>query len=332
MKWKTLPLFLLSVPLCAFDHWDIKTELVYMRRSKGSNHSIANDINKSQACVTGCPDFSVLNTHTLVKGFHYEPGYRASIAYSPENRNTFEATYLWVEEWEDKKDRHRNGTLFFPFETDQDDEIASLANNTDYTNADKAFAKYVSNFWTAELNYWRHFSPRNANYFSLAGLIGLRYFHINEEFRLIYVNGTDRSHYRIDTKNRVNTFQLGLDLQIQPTKRMSWDIFAKVGAFANWAKILAFLGDQNDTVKLRHYTKDKWKPGIMTDVGAQLGYQIFHFFEIHGGYELIFLNGVALAPGQIDDHDPFVSEQHKKYSARNHLMVHGFYVGIDWKF
>lgn len=329
--------FFCSAPLCAFDHWNAKTEFVYMRRSHGSKHSLVENKHKSQRCNPSCPNFSVLNTDNLVKGFRFEPGYRVSASYSPESRTTFEGTYMWIEEWEDKKERHGRGDLFFPFESDSDDDDRNDTSTSiaasDYTDADKARAKYESKFWTAELNYWHHFTPRDANYFSLAGLIGLRYFHLNEEFRLAYVKGAHTSDYKIDTKNHICAAQVGLDLQMNPIKRLSWDFIVKVGAFADWAKERVFLGDQNNAVELRHFHKDKWGPGIITDLSAQVGYQLFHFFEMHVGYEMIFLNGVALATGQIDDRDPFSREsQHKKFSVRNHMIVHGLFAGIDWKF
>src|SRR6267154_2065609 len=86
--------------------------------------------------------------------------------------NGFEWNFLYIQPWHGDKKVKGDQSLSFPF---------SRASFTrDFHNASVANAEYESHFWDLEFNYWRYFTPRRVEYFSLSGLAGLRYFHWDE--------------------------------------------------------------------------------------------------------------------------------------------------------
>ena len=63
------------------------------------------------------------------------------------------------------------------------------------------------------------------------------------------------------TSNKIFGLQLGLNLQMNPTRWLSWDMFAKVGGMANHTEAKTLLRDFNNEVKLRDFHKQKERMG-----------------------------------------------------------------------
>jgi len=150
------------------------------------------------------------------------------------------------------------------------------------------------------LNYWRHFTPRRGDYFSVSGIIGFRYMQLNEKFNLAFYKGDDVSHYRIRTWDHLYCAQFGLDLMVNPTVCIAWEFVAKVGPVLNHSEQRTFLGDNNDTTVLRDFRKKKFNAALFADVEGILTFQWTANVNLHAGYKVIYLNGVVLAPEQID--------------------------------
>jgi hypothetical protein len=305
-----------------YDHWDLSADAVFMRRSESNNRPLVKDSNKIRKCPDECDNYTVISTKGLVQHFHFDPGFRASVVYSEDVKNSFEGIFLWVRPWH--ATRHANGdkSLYFPFDT------SGYA--FDYTNASEAKAETHSRFWDAELNYWRHFSPRYTDFFSLSGIFGMRYFHLNESFKLTFFRPPDTSDYSIHTENDVFGFQIGLNLQMAPTSRISWDLTAKVGAAMNRAKQRNLLRDYNNTVTLRHFDRQRWQRALFGDFLAQVGYQFKRPFSMHVGYELLILSGLALAPEQVSGNTSTVAG--KEVDSHGFVFIQGFYIGAGFNF
>jgi hypothetical protein len=303
------------------DHFSVYGEFVYMRRADIHNHSLVRDSNKRQ-CAGRCPDYTVISSGDLVNDFDFEPGYRVGAAWMINAKNSIEGNFLYLQPWSGDKSAHGDASLSFPF--------SNADYSFDFTDADKAHAKYWSHFWDAELNYWRHFNPRRVNFFSLSGIAGLRYFWLDEKFTLAMIQSPDRSTYHTHTENRMYGAQLGLDFQMNPTRWLSWEIFAKAGAFGNVTEQKQFLGDFDNTVVLRDSERDKTELGIFTDVAAQVDFRFWEHFNIHGGYQALFFSGLALAPEQVSKR---VGENAgKKDRTNGNAIIHGLFVGLGVSF
>lgn len=291
-------------------HLSLLGDFVYMRRTQIHDH----DLVKAH-------HHTVIDAKDLLNKFEFEPGYRVSLTFMPSDKNSFEAIYLDLQPWHGEKKKHYSD-LHFPF--------SHSGYSHDFTDAETAHAKYKSHFWDAEFNYWRNFTPRNANYFALSGIVGFRYLQLNESFKLSMIRQPNKSSYSIHTDNRMYGLQLGLDFQMNPMRWLSWDFFAKVGFFANDTEQKQFLGDLDNRVTLRHSKKHAWESGFFTDVSAQLGFNFLKYFNLHGGYQMMFLSGLAIAPEQVSNH--VGSNAGKEDKTNGTAIIHGLFAGLTISF
>lgn len=303
-------------------HLSLTGDFVYMRRTQIHDRSLVEDSNKFQ-CPNRCPNYAVLSTEDLVHAFEFEPGYRVGFMLFPAGRNSLEGSFLYLKPWHGSKTKHGDQSLSFPFQKSNYSQ--------DFTDASEAHAEYESHFWDAELNYWRNFGAlRDTHYFALSGIAGLRYFRLDERFRLTMIKPPDSSSYHIRTENQLSSAQLGLDFQMNPTRWLSWEAFAKVGLAANYTKQHQFLGDVDNTVALRNTGDMDWQMTFFTDVMAEIVFRFLKYFQLHGGYQMMYFSGLALAPEQ-------VSKGVGKHAGKEDYtdgtaIIHGLFAGLTISF
>ncbi len=301
-------------------HWSILADFVYMRRTELHNRGLVDRFSPGEGCP--CDERRVMNTKNLLHDFDFEPGYRVGLAYQPTDEWALEGNFLCLEEWEGHDTKHGNNTLSFPFR--------NYTSTIDYRNASFARAVYKSHFYSAEFNFWRDITPRKVDYFSFSWILGLRYIHLNEFFNLAFVTGLDESNYKIRTRNRLGGPQIGACLEWNPTKQINWNFTAKFAPLANRCEQKTFLGDDNNTIVIRRFTKHHWAATFLADIAASVGYRFTSHFNIHAGYQMIYLTGVALAPEQISK--SLEPDAHKKVSTAGNALVHGLFTGIIFSF
>ena len=325
MKRFLFPLVASVSALSAHDDWSLNShlffngEFVYIRRSELNGHNIVSDSNKTQStCPNSCPDYQRLNTKKIVQDeFWFEPGYRIGLIALFDKKNSVEGGFMILDEWKGKKSVQGTQSLSFPF----DDSTFTQ----DFVNANIADAYYESLMWTAEANYWRFVTPRRVNYFSVAWLIGLRFFEIDESFRLSFFTDLEKGSYDVHTKSYLSAAQVGGNFQINPSRRFTIDLTAKVGGGINYGKNQVFLGDQNNTVTIYNFETRGTAGAFVTNVEASLGYQIGQHLNIHTGYEFIYLSGTTLAPNQLDKSS---NPSRKKFNSDGKTIFHGLFAGI----
>lgn len=296
-------------------------EFVYMKRSSIHNKALVKDTDK-HVNTCGCPSKEVIDNKDLVDRMGFEPGFRVAAIFSLNRRSSYELNFLYLQPWHAQKQKKGDGSLKFPF--------SSNDYTDDFYQADKATGDYSMHFWSVELNDWRHFTPRFADYFSLSGLAGLRYFHWNERFELIMVKPPDKSDYATHTKNDVFGLQLGLNLQWNPTRWITWELTGKVGGMVNHAKQKTFLGDDDNSVVLRDFHQQKWTLGVFADTIALLSFQFKEHFDLHVGYQAIFFSGLALAPEQVSKKTNFSAG--KRVYLNGTAVVQGIFTGLTLSF
>jgi hypothetical protein len=263
-----------------------------------------------------------LDAHGVVNQFDYEPGLRGTLSFMVNRCSTLEASFTQIEEWSAHRHVKGDGDLSFPFDSDD--------YTHDYFSADEARAKYKSKYYSGEANYWRHVTPRRENYFSVSWLGGLRYMNIWESFVLAYTRGADTSDYDIRSQNKLYGVQLGGNLQMNPSRCLSWDFLAKVGVCLNRAWLKTSLRDENNTLVLRDFEADRRRSTFFTEVFAMVTYQMFTHLNFHGGYQMLFLSGLVLAP----EHADHGIHEHsgERFRINGNAILHGFYGGISLGF
>jgi hypothetical protein len=300
--------------LATEDDWVMNNALsvwaegVYLRHNIGHQQTLFFDGTKS-AC----------KSHRMLTRFEYEPGFRVGMAYMTRH-TVLAATYLWVNQWESSCKKHHAGQINFS------DRLGNLTG--DYANADKGEAFYTSQFQNAELNYFYYLTPRRGNPFTGGWLVGARYIDFPEHLELKFIKTTSRSGYKIDIDNKIGALQIGAMLGWNPTDRLSWEGVGKVGMGADFCRQHTDVKNDNNTTTVRNYTRGVVSSPLVVAGSLSLTYLVAQYFNLHASYELIYLNGVATAPVQVNKsvHAPH------RIKADGYALFHGWFFGLTFSF
>lgn len=285
------------------------------------NPTDPNLLNLKQARKLGYVDRK-MKTGNLINHFEFEPGYRVGGWLSPNHHWSLEGNYFWIHEWKGSKYKKGNSNLIFPFR--------NLTYTHDFFDADRAKGSYKSNLWGAEANIWCHLTARRADYFSFSVIGGFRYFNLDERFKLNMTRQHSTSSYKIKTENHLGGAQLGFNLQVNPTKVLVWEAILKGGLYAIKGEQKTFLGDFGNTVVLRDQKNSAWNLATNLEGIGTVGLQLASWFNIHFGYEVLYLSGLALAPEQIDTHTGPKSGHHMRMNGN--ALYQGIIAGVVLSF
>ena len=316
----------LSLPLFSDeDNWSLNNgfaiwaDAAFYRRNLGQKHRLIIDKSRGHLNSCGMCSFESCKSSKLVSDFHYEPGFQVGMVYM--TRHTMlEAKYLYVEEWEASCSRHHPGLLNF--------SASHPRAAQDFFQADKASAEYKSRFQNAEVNYFYYITPRRGDYFSGGWLAGIRYISLNEDLEIEFHKGSDESPYRIHVWNHIPAIQAGATLGWNPCKVLSWDLTAKVGLGFDAARQHTYWGDVNNTVVIFDFQKHRFSLPLVVGAALSLTYQPKKWINLHGAYELIYLNGIVLAPNQLE------KNRHSEHHVRSYgqALIHGATLGLTFTF
>lgn len=300
----------------------VQGQYVYMDRNKLGHHELVERVANGK-------EKDVLSAKELLNDFEFTPGYRVSLGYMPTGKVTCELVYMDLRRWEAHSHVKGSNNLRFPFK--------SSKFTVDFTDAFEAKGVYKSHYQEAEFNFWNHLTPRHGEYFTGSWLCGFRYMDLKERFGLRFFNdkipntslfdpaNARESHYNIETKNRMGVLQLGADLQMNPTKHWHWDVFVKTGPLLNYATVKAFLGDLGDTVTVRDFDKTVCKVGFIIEPSVTLTYQFSAHFNIHAGYQLTYVSGLALAGDQFDKG---ITPDREFMNLNGDMIIQGGFAGM----
>lgn len=322
---------LLAIGLCAStllakeDNWNLNNsfafwaDAAFYRRAYTHNHDLIIDQSQGKADSCGVCHYDACDAKHLAKKFKYEPGFKVGFDYMTLH-TVLEASYLWLTDWHSHCFVSAPGKLYFS-ENHPDDV-------QDFSGADTGRAKYESWFQNGELNYFRYSSPHRGNRFAAAWMIGLRYIYLAEKLEVSFTKALNTSSYHIHVWNNIPTLQVGAAIAWNPMKTLFWDLIAKVGMGFDWNCQHTRLGDLNNSEILRNYTKSGFATPVVADASLALTYQPVSWLNLHTAYQIIYLNGVALAPDQLVKH---TSSDHF-LDANGCPLIHGWTAGLAFSF
>lgn len=245
--------------------------------------------------------------------FNMEPGVSALLGIHVDDARAWEFGYFGIFDWNAATALTNPNSLAIP----GDLGLASL----DYFAADRIALFYESRLHNAEINHiWQ------GEYADL--LAGFRYLSLDENFIL---NATDSdtgsSDYRVRTSNDLYGGQLGARIG-GGGEAWNWSATAKAGVFGNDAFQGQSVADFPPGFFLRPETGRR-SSGVafVGDVNVSLAYQITDALSARIGYNVLFIEGVALAPDQLDFTDVTTSGQSLR---RGGLFAHGANAGLGF--
>jgi len=200
---------------------------------------------------------------------------------------------------------------------------------------ESATVRYTSVINSAELNLlststeWRNHS---ASWLTVDWLVGFRYVGVEEQAAITVdccVTDGDKIPVPYGVATRNNLF----GAQIGNRSRWTWQKWA----FEGWAKAGIFGNAQEQIQKpLFDYNGDPFRPGLSSTAGAvafvgdintSLVYRLTDVWGLRVGYNLIWIDGLALAPDQFDFS---VNENSgRRLVSGGGIFMHGANLGLE---
>jgi hypothetical protein len=224
----------------------------------------------------------VLSTTDLSVPFQVGP--RITLGHEFDATYSFEASYFGIFNWKDTLNATGANNLNLPGDL-------GLVAGSAFFGADQATITYDSQVNNGELNLLH-------NYGNISCLIGFRYFELGEHMNIVFndvVDGT--GSYDLNAYNNLFGLQGGARL-VQACGNWSYDLTGKAGVFGNSISSSQQVIDAATTVRSVRTTGEQ--VAFLGELGLNGNYQFSQNWFLRGGYQVYWLDGVALAPEQLD--------------------------------
>ncbi len=182
--------------------------------------------------------------------------------------------------------------------------------------------------------------------FSMSALAGVRYIRLIENFfvstkgDIIPAAGIDDpgafTDYNINATNNFFGGQLGGRFTLTFWDRLDLELDAKAGLLADGAKqqsAVTFLFNQPFPIPgFISGSGNDLRTTTLGELNASAVYDLTSHIKVRAGYEIMWLNGRALAPDQIDTGVAQTNTLHPILNDRGTTMFYGFYFGGEVNF
>jgi hypothetical protein len=163
---------------------------------------------------------------------------------------------------------------------------------------------------------------------SIEWLSGWRYLNFSEDFSISSFDDAEgTTEYSAETDNHLLGGQIGLRYR-QCHGRWSWESTAKAGLYVNYMEqSQAPIIDFPAFVFRDRQGGDDTRLAFVGDLNLTAIYQLTHTLGLRFGYNLIWLEGVALAPDQLD----FTNAPNSGKEVRDGggVLLHGVNAGVE---
>ncbi len=224
------------------------------------------------------------------------------------------------------------------------------ANLEDFEETDRASSASVSfntDLQTAEMSYrryWVGYSPRVTGTL----LAGFRYTKLKEGFlfNTVGVNflpadadpndpsgGIGTADYVIDADNNLAGFQLGGDVWVGVIQGLRVGAEGKLGIYNNHYEVTSSFSTTDGAPSFVESAKDD-QVAFISEASFKVVADILPSLSIKGGYEVLFMNSLALAgdnfnPGSPYD-NPAVPARVAFIADQGDALLHGWNLGIEY--
>ncbi len=181
--------------------------------------------------------------------------------------------------------------------------------------------KYSSKLYNAELNVRWNPCCR------VTMLAGFRWTELRENLDGGYLDTIWENFWTTNTKNDLYGFQIGTDAILWERGCFSIDGLVKAGIYDNHAQQTSSLRYESYQGAVSTSTNHT---AFLGELGLQCKYQVTCNLTLRAGYEAIWIEGLALAPGQIpvtwfEDHQSGID-------TNGGVFYHGATAGFEYNF
>jgi hypothetical protein len=152
-------------------------------------------------------------------------------------------------------------------------------------------------------------------------LAGFRWSLLREKYGLQATGINNSISYDLNTDNNLYGFQIGADMKLMQYGCFHLDGLVKAGIYDNRAeKSVLITNTESETV----YNEAIDHAAFMGELGLQGCYQLTDRLTLRAGYQVMWIDGVALAPSQWG--------LGESIDAKNTVFYHGANAGFEYKF
>jgi hypothetical protein len=179
--------------------------------------------------------------------------------------------------------------------------------------------RYISRLHNAEINV------RHPIWERLYFLMGFRYLQLHEDFAATILSplvpDADGPFADANVDNNLYGGQIGLNVAFISTHRLSIEGVLKAGVFGNYADLTMTVGDSLLGDKTTHTS-------VLGEIGLMGIVQVAPHLSLRGGYQVLWLDGIAIASDQFENVNP---ADPKPYMGGT-LFYHGAFAGLEYAF
>ncbi len=308
--------------------WTASADFIALDRLGGYRYTLVETVDHSVPYTDLKDTFGpeVLNVADLQQGFSYGP--RLDLIHHGENGGDLELVYFQIGDWnaaqcigptpDDWLVMRAPGFLQTQF--DQRDNFDTQTMAWDY----------ASRLYNAEVNVRWHPWSR------VTVLAGFRWVNLTEELQGTLPPARLAPFWDTQTKNNLYGLQIGAEGTLFERGRFSIGCTGKAGLFDNHA-------EEDTAVSIYRivFGESAWtdRAAFVGETGLQCKYQVSRRLTLRASYEVLWLQAVALAPGQI----PYTSSgggplpqqivvQASGVNCNSGAFYHGATVGFEYSF
>ncbi len=135
--------------------------------------------------------------------------------------------------------------------------------------------------------------------------------------------------WNTSTTNNLYGVQIGADVKVLEFGRFSLGGVIKIGLFDNYA-------EQSTGVSLKKVVQPSQATtnhaAFVSEAGLQVKYQLLKGLTLKAGYEVLWLDGVALAPGQIQETSTLANVRALGVNCGSSVLFQGATAGLEYSF
>jgi hypothetical protein len=242
--------------------------------------------------------------------FNWQVGPRLLLGREWDGFRMFEASYFGIYNWQ------ADGTVTGDNELNLPGDLGQFG-GLGFNDADIANVEYKSVIHNAEFNYLH-------SYGNIAWLIGFRYFNLQDKLFLTFTdNQSGVSTYNISAYNNLFGGQIGGRIW-QSCGNWSYDLTGKAGVYDNVIRSSQNVFDVDAT--LRDTKTSGNQIAFIGDIEFNANYQFTPTWSLRGGYQVFWIEGLALAPNQLDFTNTATSGTNLDKTGG--MFMHGAHAGL----
>lgn len=293
--------------------WYVQLDAMWLDRSDARNARLLEDENGP-----GAPGQqpTLLETDDLEYDTAWGP--RISLGCRLDDCRHVELTYFGLNHWTAEQGVVSTAVPFnltLPFQSQVD---------SNFDGAERFRASNASDLHSLELNC---FVEPCGCHCCVLPFCGIRYFNFHDELNLSIVEGNNREgRYDIDADNHLIGYQVGGIIDRAVTHRFSWNVVGKVGGYLNLSRQSTLLSADDGATVYRDVTDHEEDLAFLGEVGVNLVYQVSRHVSLTAGYQVLWVDGIALAPEQLDYRTG--PDAGTRVDHNGDLFFNGGYVGI----